>query len=208
VNPGEPPGAARARNRQAQRLEWVTIGWNTGEFGITLALGLAARSLALVAYGLESCVEIFASLIVVWHLRGTGSERRTRRAMGLVALAFLGLAAVLVAGAVGSLASGTRPADSPFGIAYLALAVVAMLLLGRAKLRLGRTLPNHPLEHEARITFLDAALAFGILTALVLDATLGWWWADPLAAIAVAASAVPEGLDAWRDHRDGAPAPT
>jgi len=207
VTPAERPADRERMARRARRLEWITVGWNVGEFGVTLALGLAARSLALVAYGLESCVEVFASLVVVWHLRGAGSDPRTRRAMGLVAVAFFALAGVLAVGAVRSLVVGTRPDDSPLGVAYLALAVVVMLVLAVQKQRLGRALPNHPLEHEARITFLDAALAFGILTALVLDATLGWWWTDPLAALAVAATAVPEGLDAWRDHRNGSPPP-
>lgn len=197
----EPPDGRGRLRRRARRLEWVTVGWNVGEFGITLALGLAARSLALVAYGLESCVEVFASVVVVWHLRDQGSALRSRRAMGLVAVAFFGLAALLAAGAVRSLVLGTRPDDSPLGVAYLATAVVAMVLLARAKGRVGRDLADHPLEHEARITYLDAALAGGILLALVLDARLGWWWTDPLAALAVAALAVPEGVDAWRDHR-------
>ena len=201
----EPPADRERLRRRARRLEWVTVGWNVGEFGVTLALGLAARSLALVAYGLESCVEVFASLVVIWHLRGEGSGRRTRRAMGFVAFAFFGLAVLLTVGAVRSLAVGTRPDPSPLGIGYLAAAVVAMVLLAAAKRRVGRALANHPLEHEARITFLDAALAGGILAALVLDATFGWWWTDPLATLAVAAAAVPEGLDAWSDHRDGGP---
>lgn len=205
VTTAEPPDARERLRRRALRLEWATVAWNVGEFGVTLALGLAARSLALVAFGLESCVEVFASLVVVWHLRGRGSDRRTRRAMGFVAVAFFGLAAVLVAGAVRSLVVGTRPDDAPLGVAYLAVAVVAMLLLARAKGRVGRALANHPLEHEARITYLDAGLAGGILTALILDASLGWWWTDPLATLAVAALAVPEGLDAWRDHRSGRP---
>lgn len=205
VTTAEPPDAGGRLRRRARRLEWITVGWNVGEFGVTLALGLAARSLALMAYGLESCVEVFASLVVVWHLRGQGSDGRTRRAMGFVAAAFFGLATLLVAGAVHGLVVGTRPDDSPLGVAYLATAAVAMLLLAGAKGRIGRSLGNHPLEHEARITYLDAALAAGILIALVLDARLGWWWTDPLATLAVAAAAVPEGVDAWRDHRNGGP---
>ena len=201
----EPPDDRGRLLRRARRLEWATVGWNVGEFGVTLTLGLAARSLALVAYGLESCVEVFASLVVVWHLRGEGSDRRTRRAMGAVAVAFFVLAALLVIGAVRSLVVGARPESSPLGVVYLAAAVVAMVLLAAAKGRVGRSLANHPLEHEARITYLDAALAGGILVALVLDATLGWWWTDPLATLAVAAASVPEGVDAWRDHRNGGP---
>lgn len=196
----ERPDPAERLRQRARRLEWITVAWNVGEFGVTLALGLAARSLALVAYGLESCVEVAASLVVVWQLRRRDDER-TRRALGLVAVAFFVLAAVLVAGATRSLVVGTRPDDSPWGIAYLALAVVAMTLLAGTKGRIGRALPNHPLEHEARITWLDAALAASILAALVLDAWLGWWWTDPLAALGVAVAAIPEGLDAWRDHR-------
>jgi divalent metal cation (Fe/Co/Zn/Cd) transporter len=192
-------------HRRALRLEYLTVAWNVMEVGVTVALGIAAGSLALVAFGLDSCVEIFASSVVLWHLRDEGTEHRTRRAMGFVALAFFLLAAVLAAGAVRSLVSGDEAGESPLGIAYLALTVAVMFTLSWRKRIVSRALDNHPLEHEARITFLDGLLASGVLTALVVNVAFGWWWADPLAALAVAVAAIPEGLDAWRDSREQDP---
>ena len=198
----------RTHHDRALRLEHLTVAWNAMEVVVTIGLGLAAGSLALVAFGLDSCVEIFASSVVLWHLRGTGNVERTRRAMGFVAVAFFLLTAVLLVSAVRSLIVGSEADSSPFGIAYLALTAVVMFTLSWRKRVVGRTLDNHPLEHEARITFLDGMLATGILLALVANAALGWWWADPVAAGLVGIVAIPEGIDAWRDSRGrGALAP-
>ena len=190
--------------RRAERLEVLTIAWNVMEVVVTLALGIAAGSLALVAFGLDSLVEIFASGVVLWQLRGDGGSR-TRRAMLMVALAFFALAAVLTIGAVSALASRHRADDTVWGAAYLGLTACVMFVLSWRKWRLATQLANHPLAHEARITFLDGCLATGVLVALVATIAFGWWWADPLAAILVAAACVPEGLDAWSDARFGVP---
>ncbi|MFA5885306.1 MAG: cation transporter [Acidimicrobiia bacterium] len=196
-------------HRRALRLEYLTVAWNVMEVLLTVTLGVVAGSLALVAFGLDSCVEIFASTVVLWHLRGEGTAHRTRRAMGYVAIAFFLLAAVLFAGAIRGLAVADKADDSYLGIAYLAVTVVVMFTLSWRKRVVGRSLANHPLEHEARITFLDGMLATGILLALVANAALGWWWADPVAAIAVGIAAIPEGIDALHDSRTpDAPAAT
>jgi divalent metal cation (Fe/Co/Zn/Cd) transporter len=100
--------------------------------------------------------------------------------------------------AVGRLLAGVVPDESPLGIAYLAVTVLVMYTLARLKNTTGRALGSRPLQAEARVTYLDAALAAGILTALVLFAALEWWWADPLAALIVAAVAASEGREAWR----------
>ena len=191
----------RTPRDRALRLEHLTVAWNAIEVVVTIGLGVAAGSLALVAFGLDSCVEIFASSVVLWHLGGTGDVARTRRAMGFVAIAFFLLTAVLLVGATRSLLVGSEADSSPFGIAYLAVTAVVMFTLSWRKRVVGRDLDNHPLEHEARITFLDGILATGILLALVANAALGWWWADPVAAGLVGLVAIPEGIDAWRDSR-------
>jgi divalent metal cation (Fe/Co/Zn/Cd) transporter len=191
----------RTPRDRALRLEHLTVVWNVMEVFVTIGLGVAAGSLALIAFGLDSCVEIFASSVVLWHLRETGTVERTRRAMGFVAIAFFLLTAVLLVGAVRSLLVGNEAGSSPFGIAYLAVTAVVMFTLSWRKRVVGRTLDNHPLEHEARITFLDGMLASGILLALVANAALGWWWVDPVAAGLVGIVAIPEGIDAWRDSR-------
>ena len=178
------------------RLEWVTIGWNVAEVGVTIGLGVAASSLALVAFGLDSVVEVFASLVVLWQLRGdTASLPRITLALRLVAGAFLVLGLFLIVTATVRLLAGVAVDESPFGVGYLAATVVVMLLLARAKGALGAELGNHPLAAEARMTLLDGLLAALIMLALVLNLVLGWWWADAVAAMAVGVLAVLEGWE-------------
>jgi len=194
--------------RQALRLEYLTVGWNSIEVFVTIGLGIASGSLALVAFGLDSLIEIFASTVVLWHLRGDGDGAQTRRAMGLVALAFFGLAAILIVAAVEGLASGREADQSPLGIGYLAVTAVVMFTLSWRKRLVGTSLENHPLEHEARITFLDGMLATGVLLALAANVAFGAWWADPIAAALVGVAAIPEGLDALGDSRQPDAAPS
>jgi divalent metal cation (Fe/Co/Zn/Cd) transporter len=196
-------GSAGAMERRAVRLERVTIAWNAVEFFVTVGLGTVAGSLALVAFGLDSLIEIFASVVVIWQLGGR-TEARTRRAMALVGFAFLALSVFLFVGAARSLLSSTKPDSSPFGIAYMTIAASAMFVLAFRKRRLGDTVRSHPLVTEARMTLLDGVLASGVLVALIANAAFGAWWADPLAAAAVACAALRESVDAWRDSRDPA----
>jgi divalent metal cation (Fe/Co/Zn/Cd) transporter len=186
-----------ALERRGLRLEYATIAWNAVEMLIAIGLGVAARSLALVAFGLDTMVELFASGVVVWHLRhpGRDSDRVTARALRLVAGAFFLLAIVVTVGAIWALVTGATPDESPLGIGYLALTAVVMLSLGAAKRATGRRLGSEPLEAEARMSIIDAALAFGVLIGLAANALFGWWWADPAAALLVALAAAREGFE-------------
>jgi len=195
-----PFGDAPDATRRARRFEIATIAWNVLEVIVTIGLGAAAGSLALIAFGLDSVAEILASGAVLWHLRGDKGIERTRRALRIVALAFFALAAVLLVAGIRNLVIGHRPDESPFGIAYLALTGSVMFGLAIAKRRLSEKMHNHPLVHEARVTFLDGLLATAILLALASNSAFGWWWADPVAAIAVAVIAIFEGLAAPREH--------
>jgi divalent metal cation (Fe/Co/Zn/Cd) transporter len=179
---------------RAVRLEYATIGWNAVEMLISIGLGIAARSLALVAFGLDTMIELFASGVVVWHLRHPGreSDQVTARALRLVAAAFIALAVVVATGATWALTTRTAPDESPWGIAYLALTVLVMLGLGLAKRTAGIRLDSEPLAAEARMSILDAALALGVLLGLVANVLFGWWWADPIAALLVAVAALNE----------------
>jgi len=183
--------------RRGLRLEYATIAWNAVEMVIAIGLGIAARSLALVAFGLDTMVELFASGVVVWHLHHPGreSDRITARSLRLVAGAFFVLAVVVAAGAVWALAAQSTSEESPLGIAYLALTAVVMLSLGAAKRATGERLGSEPLVAEARMSIIDAALAAGVLLGLAANALFGWWWADPIAALVVAAAAVHEGIE-------------
>ena len=180
--------------QRAMRLEYATIGWNGLEMLIAIGLGLAARSLALVAFGLDTGVELFASGVVVWHLRHPGRESDlvTARALRLVAAAFAVLAAIITIGSVWALATQSAPDESPWGIVYLSLTVLVMLSLGLAKRSVGVKLDSEPLIAEARMSILDAALALSVLLGLAANLAFGWWWADPVAALFVAVAAVNE----------------
>jgi divalent metal cation (Fe/Co/Zn/Cd) transporter len=186
------------------RLEYATIMWNVVEMVVSIGLGIAARSLALVAFGLDTMVELFASGVVVWHLRhpGRDSNHITAQALRMVAGAFFVLALMVTVGAVWALAAGAAADESPIGIAYLGLTVVVMLSLGAAKRSTGIRLGSEPLAAEARMSIFDAALALGVLVGLAANALLGWWWADPLAALLVGAAAFHEGIENLEGAKD------
>jgi divalent metal cation (Fe/Co/Zn/Cd) transporter len=189
-----------ALQRRALRLEYVTIAWNIGEAGLTVGLGIAAGSLALIGFGVDSVVEVFASSVVVWHLRSSHAADhadRTRLALRLTAAAFLVLAIVLTVAAISDLVSGRRAGESPWGIAYLSVTAVVMFSLAISKRRAATKLESAPLQSEARMTFLDGSLATATLIGLAANATLGWWWADPAAALLVAAAAASEAHENW-----------
>lgn len=201
--PVTPP---RDLRRRVLFLEWSTIAWNAGEVFVTVGLGIASGSLALVAFGLDSLVEVFASLVVVWHASDQGdpaTSTRTHRALRLVAVAYATLAVFLVIGATRVLLTGHHAEESPWGIAYLAMAAVAMFGLAIAKRRTADENGSRPLAAEATLTLLDGILATGILTALALNTAFGWWWADPVATLLVAAACLGEARGNWRDGRKG-----
>ncbi|MGE5460224.1 MAG: cation transporter [Solirubrobacterales bacterium] len=189
------PSVRAGLQRRALLLEYATIAWNLGEAVFTIALGVAAGSLALVGFGTDSIIEVFASSVVVWHVRpGHEFDRpeRTRLALRLVAIAFALLAAILAVVAIRDLVTGRRAGDSPIGIAYLAVTAVVMFVLAAAKRRLAVRLDSAPLRSEASMTFLDGILSTATLTGLALNAMMGWWWADPAAALVVAIAAANE----------------
>jgi divalent metal cation (Fe/Co/Zn/Cd) transporter len=188
--------------RRGVRLEWATNGWNVMEVAVTMTLGVQAGSLALIAFGLDSVIEIFASTVVIRNLRDERTDpgdRRVHRSLRMIAIAFWILAAFLVAISLRGLLRGDRPESSPLGVAYLALTAGVMFGLARAKRTTGAELGSETLRAEAALTFLDGCLAAGILTALVLNTWLGWWWTDAAAALLVAGFAVNEGLEHWRE---------
>lgn len=188
--------------RRGIHLEWATNGWNVMEVVVTIWLGLQAGSLALIAFGLDSIVEIFASTVVIGDLRDDRNDpgdRRVHHSLRLIAGAFWVLAAFLVVASFRGLIRGDRPSSSALGIAYLGLTAVIMFVLSRLKRVTAREGGSEALEAEAAMTFLDGCLSTGILSALVLNAWLGWWWTDAVAALVVAGFAFKEGVDHWRE---------
>jgi divalent metal cation (Fe/Co/Zn/Cd) transporter len=184
--------------RRGLRLEYATLGWNVLEIGFLGFAAIMARSVALAGFALDSCIEIFASLVVVWQLTGTATREREQRAVRLIGIAFLGLALYLVGQTAVTLAAGIRPDSSPLGIGWLAATVAAMFSLAAAKGRTGRALVNRTLQTEAKVTMIDGTLAATILVGLVLNAALGWWWADLAGGFVVIGYGLREGSVALR----------
>jgi divalent metal cation (Fe/Co/Zn/Cd) transporter len=151
---------------------------------------------ALAGFGLDSLIEILASVVVVWQLKGVGRDRE-RVALRLIGTAFLLLAIYILAQSVWALWANAHPETSPLGIAWLVATLAAMLLLAWGKLVTGRKLGNPVLTAEARVTLIDAALAGAVSLGVGLNALFGWWWADPLAGLVIVYYGLRESRAAW-----------
>jgi divalent metal cation (Fe/Co/Zn/Cd) transporter len=172
---------ARARLlRRGFVLEYVTLGWNVAGIIVLAVAAVAARSVALAGFGLDSLIEIGASTVVIWELSGTGEDRQ-RRGLRLIGYAFAGLAVYLLVQSTVVLAAGYHPRHSVPGIVWAAVTAVVMFALAAGKARTGRALDNPVLRTEGRVTLIDGILATAVLAGLVLNAAAGWWQADPAA---------------------------
>lgn len=202
-----PPIRRHDLRRLALRLEYATIAWNVGEAVFTFALGVSAGSLALIGFGGDSLIEVFASSVVVWHVRGHGVEspERTRLALRLVAIAFAALALGLAAASIRNLMWGAEPGHSVFGIAYLAVTACVMFGLAIWKRRVAERLSSAPLRSESSVTFLDGVLSVLTLTGLALNAAFDWAWADSAAAFIVAVAAARESRENLLQAREARP---
>ncbi|WP_256725810.1 cation transporter [Streptomyces sp. IMTB 2501] len=141
---------------------------------------ISAKSVALAGFGLDSLIGIGASTVVVWELSGTGEERQ-RRALKLIGVGFAALAVYVLVQSTWVLATGYHPHHSPLGIGWTAITAAVMFALAAGKARTGAALDNPVLKTEGRVTLIDTLLAAAVLLGLVLNATVGWWWADPAA---------------------------
>ena len=186
--------------RRGLRLEYLTLGWNAFEGIVAITAGILAHSVALTAFGLDSSLEVFASMVAIWQLRGS-DPARDRRALRLIGACFLVVAVYVGVQATLDLALQRHPGTSPVGVALTAAAAAMMILLGVAKLRVGRDLDNPVLKAEARFSLVDAGLSTTVLVGLVLNLAFGLWWADAAAALVLAAFALKEGIEGVRVTR-------
>ena len=191
--------------RRAFLLEYFTLAWMVVEAAVAVASGVIAHSIALVAFGLDSLIELFAALVVIWQLRGLAEDQETKErvALRLIAITFFVLAAYVTVEAVYDLARSARPEVSIAGIALAAAALVVMPLLSIAKRRLGRRLENAALVADGAESMFCGVLAGILLLGLGLNAAFGWWWADAVAALVVAVFAIREGWEAWQEAEEG-----
>jgi divalent metal cation (Fe/Co/Zn/Cd) transporter len=191
--------------RRGLGLEYATLGWNVIGLGVLAAAAIRAGSPALAGFGLDSLIEVFASMVVVWQLKGIHKDREPR-AMRLIGVAFAVLAAYLLIQLIIVMIAGLRPATSGLGIVWTALTFVVMHALAWGKIRTGRALGNPVLRAEGKVTLVDAYLAGAVLAGLVLNTLFGWWWADPLAGAVIIYYAAREARHAFNHAADGATA--
>ncbi|MBO3736564.1 cation transporter [Actinoplanes flavus] len=188
-------------NRRSLYLAYATAGYNLVEGIVAIAAGAAASSTALLGFGLDSFVEVSSALVVIWQFRSRIPEAREQLALRLIAVSFFALAAWVTVDAARSLLNAEQADTSVVGIAIAATSVVVMPLLVWAKRRTGRELGSATVVADSMQTMLCTYLSAIVLAGLLLNATLGWWWADPAAALVIAAVAVREGVEAWRGEQ-------
>jgi divalent metal cation (Fe/Co/Zn/Cd) transporter len=183
--------------RRGLMLEFLTLSWNVVGAVVLLISAFAAGSVALAGFGVDSMIEIVASAVVVWQLKGEVGSGRERRALQIIAVAFVLLALYIAAQAIVVLGSRSHPGRSVLGIAWLAVTVVVMFALAAGKRDTGLRLGNPVLLTEARVTVIDGALAAAVLLGVALNAAAGWWWADPLSALVILVYGLREARHAW-----------
>jgi divalent metal cation (Fe/Co/Zn/Cd) transporter len=194
------PQERAALERRAKLLAWTGNAWHVIEFTIAVAAGIAASSVALISFGIDSVIEVLAGGVIVWLFSGGrgSSHGAERRAQQLIAASYALLVAYIAVEATRDLAGSHHPGVSWVGIGLAAFTAPTMPLLARAKRNVGRTLNSSATVSEAGQNMICAYLSIALLVGLLANALLGWWWADPMAALAIAAIAAKEGIDAWR----------
>jgi divalent metal cation (Fe/Co/Zn/Cd) transporter len=199
-----PSATDRARlGRRAQLLAGASVAYNVVEAVVAVTAGLAAGSVALLGFGLDSVVEVSSGLVILWQFRARLPESRERQALRLMALSFFALAAYVGVESVRALVSGAEPDASPVGIGLAVASLVVMPYLSWAQRRTGRALGSRAVVADSTQTLLCTYLSAVLLVGLLLNAALGWGWADPLAGLVIAAVAVREGRAAWRGEGCG-----
>jgi divalent metal cation (Fe/Co/Zn/Cd) transporter len=198
-----PPAQAAGLRRRGFALEYATLAWMVAEATVAITAGLMTASIALVGFGLDSVIELAAATIVIWQLRGeiAGQDRDTR-AVRLIGVTFFALAAYLAAVSIHDLATASRPGQSIPGLAVTAAALIVMPALAIAKRRTGQALGNRTLVADSAESAFCAFTSAAALLGVGLNTWLGWWWADPAAALVIAALAAREGLECWQQEHE------
>ena len=190
-----------ALRKRGLRLAWFIVGWDIVEGTIAVTAGLLAGSIALIGFGIDSAIEVFAALVVIWQLRRNGKQRYAT-ALRLIAVSFFLLAGYVIYKSVSDLINANEPDPSPVGIILAAVATAVMIPVAIAQKRAGEALGNQVLVAQSNETWVSNYLSISLLLGLGLNALFGWWWADPLVALLISLVAVREGWEAWREARE------
>ena len=190
-----------ALRRRGLQLAWFIVVWDLIEGVVAVTAGLAAGSIALVGFGIDSGIEVFAASVVIWQLRG-GAHARQRTALRLISLTFFVLAAYVGFEAIRDLVTADKAEESIVGIVLNVVALAVMVPIALAQKRTGRALGNQTLVAQAQETWLSNYLSISLLVGLGLNAAFGLWWADPAVALVIAAIAVHEGREAWEESSE------
>ncbi len=187
--------------RRGLRLAWFIVVWDVIEGVVAVTAGLAAGSIALIGFGVDSTIEVFAASVVIWQLRG-GAHARTRTALRLIAISFFVLAAYVAFESVRDLVGQDKAGESIVGVILSIVATAVMVPVAVAQRRTGRTLENPVLVAQSNETWISNYLSISLLVGLGLNAAFGLWWADPVVALLVAGIALKGGREAWRESRE------
>ncbi len=189
--------------RRGTRLTWATLGYNSLEAMLSIGAGIAAGSIALIGFGVDSVIELSSSIAALWRLSSDAApevrERVERQTLRFIGACFLLLAIYVLVDALRTLVTRAEPEKSPIGIAIAIGSLIVMPLLARAKRRVAVALESGALRAEARQTELCTWLSAILLAGLLLNATVGWWWADPIAALVMVPLIGWEGIEAITD---------
>ena len=188
----------RRLNQYARALAYFTVGYNVVEAVVAISAGWASGSPALISFGGDSVVESLSALVIIWQFRSEVPEERERLALRFIAVAFFVLTAYVALDALRALTVGSHPEPSRVGIALAIVSLVVMPTLFAAKRRVGRELGSASVGADSVQTLLCVYLSAILLVGLLLNAWVGWWWADPVAALVIAGIALREGIEAWQ----------
>ncbi|MFE7197100.1 cation transporter [Microbacterium oxydans] len=185
-------------HRRIRLLVGITIGYNLIEAIVAIAAGSAASSAALIGFGLDSTIEVLSAAAVAWQFTRRDPERWEKPTLRVIAVAFFALAIYVTAMSMTALVTAERPEHSAIGIALTAISVAVMPFLSLAERRAGRELGSATAVADSKQTLICTYLSAAVLVGLVANSLLGWWWADAVAGLVIAAFAVREGIEAWR----------
>ena len=204
----DPAANAALDDRELERLRrrglglaWFIVVWDVIEGAVAVTAGVAAGSIALVGFGIDSTIEVFAAGVVIWQLRA-GVYARQRPALRLIAISFYVLAVYVSFEAIRDLVTADQAGESIIGIVLNAVALVAMVPVAVAQRRTGRALGNEVLVAQSAETWVSNYLSVGLLVGLGLNAAFGLWWADPVVALVIGGIAVHEGREAWQESSE------